>query len=146
MAVTGGISIDGIEGLEHILEAVGPREARNLNTATIHGIASQIAKSAKNKAPKDSGTLKRALKAKRRRARNPDKPFSDVMVEHGKNAKNDAWYWHFEEYGTVNKPARPFMQPAIDEVLPQIDEIYKKVFFKKLASRIKREQKKTRRG
>ena len=48
------------------------------------------------------------------------------MVEHGKDAKNDAWYWHFIEYGTVNGiAAKPFMQPAIDEIKPVIPAIYK---------------------
>lgn len=25
----------------------------------------------------------------------------------------DAFYWHFQEYGTVRQPARPFIRPAI---------------------------------
>jgi HK97 gp10 family phage protein len=144
--VSGGISIGGIPELAHIIDALGVRESRNLNRATIHAVAAVTTKAAKAKAPKDSGTLRRALKAKRRRAQNPDKPFSDVMVEHGKDAKNDAWYWRFVEFGTTEQAARPFIQPSIDEVRANIVPIYKEQFFKKLASRIKREQKKTRRG
>ena len=138
-----GIAIDGLEELSHIFDAVGPREARNLNRATIHGIAAVTAKDAKDKAPKDKGTLKKAIKAKRRRPKDPDKPFSDVVVEHGKDAKHDAFYWYMVEYGTTTQPARPFMQPAIDQVRPNIPAIYKEQFFKKLAQRIKRESKKT---
>ena len=140
-----GIAIDGLDELAHIFDAVGPREARNLNRATIHGIASVTAKEAKAKAPKDSGTLKKAIKAKRRKPKDPDKPFSDVMVESGKDAKYDGFYWHFVEYGTTTQQARPFMQPAIDQVRPNVPAIYKEQFFKKLAQRIKRESKKTQR-
>ena len=139
-----GIKIDGLPELGHILDAIGIKEARNLNRATIHAIAARTAKDAKSKVPKDTGTLKKAIKAKRRKPKNPDKPFSDVMVEHGKDAKNDAWYWHFIEYGTEKQAAQPFMQPAIDQIRPAIPAIYKEEFFKKLASRIKREQKKTK--
>ena len=138
-----GIDIDGMSELNAMLDDIAPREARNLNRAVIHGIAATIAKDAKANAPKgDSGNLKKAIKAKRRRPKNPDKPFSDVMVEHGKGAKNDGFYWRFLEYGTQRIAARPFIQPAIDAANQNILQIYKEQFFKKWAQKLKREAKK----
>lgn len=57
------------------------------------------------------GTLKRAIKAKARKPRNGVYQ-SNVIVEHGKNVKNDAYYWHMVEYGTTHSPAQPFIRPV----------------------------------
>lgn len=142
MAVSSGIKIEGMEDLKKVLDQMAPKASRNLMRSTIHAIAGQIAKEAKGQAPKDSGTLKKAIKAKRRRPKTPDKPFSDVMIEHGGQATNDAFYWRFVEYGTQNAPAHPFMQPAIDLMRPQVPAIMREQFGKKLEAMLKRAAKK----
>jgi HK97 gp10 family phage protein len=136
-----GVKIEGLEGLQDILGDLGPRAARNLNRSTIHAVAGIVRKEARKKAPKDEGTLKKAIKAKRRKPRHPDYPYSDVMVEHGRNAKNDAWYWRFVEYGTQDLPARPFIQPAIDGIRYDIPAIYRKEFANKLAKMLAKKRK-----
>ena len=152
-----GISIDGLDEIKYTLETLAPREARNLMRATVHGIAGQIAKTAKTKAPRGDGTLKKAIKPKRRKAKNPDKPFSDVMVEHGPEARHDAFYWRFVEYGTgggkgshiagqIMGNAQPFLRPAIDQARPEIPKIMKEQFGKKLEALLKRKAKKAARS
>lgn len=132
------IKIEGLDDIEAILGELLPKEARNLNRATIHAVASQVAKDARKKAPRDKGELRKAIKAKRRRPRLPDAPYSDVYVTHGKNAKHDAFYWRFVEYGTVGQPARPFIKPAADAVRRDIKQVYRDKFFLKLRARLKR--------
>ncbi len=142
MAVQKGIAIDGIDEIQDFLSKRAPKEARNLLRSTIHAVAGEIRKEAKRKAPRDEGTLRKAIKAKRRRPKHPDKPFSDVIVTNGKDARYDAFYWRFVEYGTQSQPARPFLRPAIDLMKPQIPGIFRKEFGKKLEQMAKRQAKK----
>lgn len=134
----------GADDLEEILETILPRHARNLARATVNGIAAEGRKQARANAPKDKGTLKKAIKNKRRRSP-PDKPVAEVYVEHGNDVKNDAFYWHFVEYGTAGKtsqPEQPFVRPAIDYVRGNLPSIMREQFVKKLESAAKRELKK----
>lgn len=142
MAVQKGISVEGLDELEKVLNMMAPKAARNLMRSTIHGVASEIAKEAKRKAPKDEGTLRKAIKAKRRRPKHPDAPFSDVIVTTGGTAKYDAFYWRFIEYGTTDQPEAPFFRPSIDLMRPQIPKIMEKQFGKKLETMLKRAAKK----
>ena len=136
------MSIEGTKDMERILETFAPNHSANLMRATVHGVASEIAKRAKKLAPKDTGTLRKSIKAKRRRGK-PGKTTSDVIADSGSNAKYNGFYWHFVEYGTsTGRPEQPFMRPARDEVFSQLDEIIEQQFIKKLQSTVKRQMKK----
>lgn len=137
--MTGGItvSIEGIEGVNRVLNEVGPREGRNLIRATVQDIASQLAKSAKENAPTDEGDLRAGIKAKRDKA-SRDKVSSSVRVF-------GAFYWRFLEYGDgPDGVEHAFFLKALQEMRPNMDRVYIDAFAKKLAARIKRELK--RRG
>lgn len=135
------MKVIGIEEVDKILSDIAPRHANNLMKATIHGVAGEIRDNAKKEAPKDEGTLKRAIKAKRRRGL-PGKPLSEVRVEHGNDARHDAFYWRFLEYGTVNHEAVPFISPAIEAVRADMVNIIRAQFGKKLEKALARERKK----
>ena len=140
------IGVIGLEEIDKVLSQLIPKHARNLSKSVIHGLASETVREAKIHVPTDKGTLKKAIKAKRRRGK-PNKPASDVIVEHGNSVKNDAFYWHMVEYGTGGKnpqPERPFLRPAKDLIQSNMAKILDEQFTKKLASLIKREQKKAR--
>lgn len=145
MAVKAGIEFTGMAELMENLD-LSIREARNLNRAVIHAVAGEIRNEARKKAPKDEGTLKKAIKSVRRKPKDINQPFSDVVVETGKNAKYDAFYWRFVEYGTITQPARPYFQPAIDDTRPQVPVIYRQQFGKKYEALLKRKAKKAGRG
>jgi HK97 gp10 family phage protein len=138
------VKIDGIKDVNKIFAELIPKHARNLSRAYVHGLASDMAKEAKKRVPIKTGTLKKAIKAKRRRGK-PDKPVSDVIVTQGKEEKNDGFYWFFVENGVggpVPQPERPFLRPAKDLVVAEMPKRSKEQFNKKLAALIKREQKK----
>lgn len=138
------VELIGLDEIEKVLEELTPKYARNLSRSFVHGLASETAKEAKKRVPIDTGTLKKAIKAKRKRS-TPDKPASDVIIEQGKSAKNDGFYWFFVEYGTggpVPQPEQPFLRPARDLITANLDKIAKQQFVKKLAALIKREKKK----
>lgn len=138
------LTIDGIEDLKKVLEEFAPKHAVNLSRSVIHSLASKIAKESKTLVPVNTGNLKKAIKAKRRRSK-PENPHSDVIIEKGKSKKNDGFYWHFIEYGTggpVPQPERPFLRPAKDLVVSQMPTILEQEFKKKLVGLINREKKK----
>lgn len=139
-----GFEITGTEDVQKILDDIAPKHARNLMRATIHGVASQIAKDAKKNAPRNTGTLKKAIKAKRKKSP-PDRPVSDVYVTHGANAKNDAYYWRFVERGTSGptaQPERPFIRPAAEKARANFEAILAEQFGKKLEKALARAAKK----
>lgn len=138
------IQITGVEDVQTILDDLIPRHARNIMRATIHGIAQTISKDAKLNAPVDTGNLKRAIKAKRKRS-HPDNPISEVIVTTGKNQKNDAFYWRFVEYGTAGEnpqSERPFIRPASDKARVNFKKTLAEEFGKKLEAAAIRESKK----
>lgn len=136
-----GFEITGTKDMQDIFEQIAPKHARNLLRATVQGVASTIAKDAKKGAPKDSGDLRKAIKAKRKKS-HPDKPMSVVKVEHGNNAKHDAFYWHFSEYGTTKQSETPYIRPAVDRARSNFESIMTQQFGKKLEALLKREAKK----
>jgi len=138
------VEVIGLEDIKKVLEELAPKHARNLSRAMVHGMASETAKEAKKRVPKKTGRLRKAIKAKRRRGK-PGQPVSDVIVESGKNAKNDGFYWRFVEFGTggpVPQPEQPFLRPAKDMIQSNMPKIVEEQFTKKLAAAVKREQKK----
>lgn len=145
--------VRGDKDIAHILETIVPSEANNLLRSTVDGVASEIKKKASIHA-RNRGlqTVSKALKNKRKKSP-PDKPVSQVFVEHGSGAKNDAWYWHFHEFGTAPRftksgksagriPERPFIRPAFDGVMANLPQTIREQFQKKLQKRIKAVQKK----
>lgn len=135
------MKVIGIEDIDKILTDITPRHANNLMRATIHAVAGEIRDEAKKDAPKDSGTLKKAIKAKRRRGL-PGKPVSEVRIEHGNDARHDAFYWRFLEYGTRKHSADPFIAPSIEKVRADMVNILKREFGTKLEKLLARERKK----
>ena len=126
--------------MENILADLAPRQARNIMRATVHGLAIKVRDEARKGAPKQSGTLKKAIKAERRKS-HPDKPMSQVWIASGKDATHDAYYWRFVEYGTVKQRARPFVAPAKEKVLADREALMRAEFGRKLEAALARARK-----
>lgn len=54
-------------------------------------------KAMKRAAPVDTGTLRRAIKMRKKKGR------QQIIITKGRGQKNDAWYWHFVEFGHLGK-------------------------------------------
>lgn len=63
--------------------------------------------------PKRTGNLSKSIQSIRRKAQNGQITFT-VTPSKGRNQKNDGWYAHFIEFGTVKQVAQPFMRPAFE--------------------------------
>ena len=129
-----GVSVVGDKEVMDILNSIAPREARNLARSTIHGIAAKITKGAKARVKVDSGALKKGIYTKRDKSP-PDRPVSTVRF------KDDVYYWRFVEHGTNrgnSLDARPFLKPAKQEVIANLNTILREEFQKKLTARLNR--------
>lgn len=129
-----GLEVVGDKEVMAILDSIAPKEARNLARSTIHGIASRITKGAKQRVSVDKGTLRKGIYTKRDKSP-PDRPVSTVRF------KPHAFYWRFVEYGTEkgnNLQAKPFLRPAKQEVMGNLNQILREEFQKKLTARINR--------
>ena len=141
-----GVTITGIADVNRVLRDVAPREARNLMKATVYDLTKQLADSARDRAPSDGPplTLKPAIKPKRQRGTR-DKIQAAVVVERGKSAKADGYFWRFLEFGTkTGIPEYGFFLRTVQELRPQIDRLYLETFVRKLEARLVRERR--RRG
>ncbi len=128
------VTITGIADVNRALTEVGPRVGRNLMRATVQDIAQQLAKSAKEFAPADTGGLKAGIKAKRDKATR-NTVSSSVRVY-------GAFYWRFLEYGDgPDGVDHAYFLKALQEMRPNMDRVYMEAFAKKLAARMKREMK-----
>lgn len=133
------LKVEGLEEVRAMLKDIAPRHARNLMRATIFGVAQEIRDHAKRAAPKDTGTLRKAIKAVRRKS-HPDAPVAEVRVTHGAQAKNDAFYWRFVEYGSAGdtpQPERPFIRPAAEKARTEFTDVVRRQFAKKLEAKLR---------
>ena len=135
-----GFAIEGLETTAEILTGLVPREIHNLSRAVVHGVAGEVAKLMKQRAPKDEGILRKAIKTKRGRA-SKTSVYSDVIITHGKSQKYNAWHWHFQEYGTQDHAAQPFVNPTVEEIAPKLPGIFDEQVLKKLDALLKRKAK-----
>ena len=130
-------SIEGLEDLRWTFRNLAPKEARNLARVTQFAVAQKVRDVIRRNAPKDTGTLEKAIVAVRRRG-TPDQPVSEVIVTRGKGQKHDAFYWFWQEFGTVKMPPQPFVIPSVEEVRPDLPVIYREQFgvkYQKLLAR-----------
>jgi len=134
------VEMVGLDDVLDILDQLPERRSKNLLRSTLNGVASEAAKAMKQRAPRQTGDLRKAIKPKRRRQKG-NKFQSDVVITHG-NVKNDAFYWHFVEYGTPKVGETPFIRPVVDSVKPRLKEILNSQFAKKVQAAINREIKK----
>lgn len=126
-----GMAIEGMDELIENLTGVLPREAHNLARSTVHAVAGQVRNGMRARAPKDTGTLRKAIMTKRNRG-TFTQVSSDVVITHGKNARYDAYYWFLVEWGSQNTPAQPYVNPTIEEMRPQLPDIFRQEWGKKL--------------
>ena len=134
------MTITGTADVAKVLREIAPREGINLVRTTVHDIAGQLAKSGKKNAPSDEGGLKKSIKHKRQRGK-PGVVISSVVVAEGVT-KVFPFYWRYLEYGQgPDGVEHAFFLRALQEMRPNMDNIYLQAFVKKLEARLARERK-----
>lgn len=126
------VEIKGIDGVNEILNSIGPREGYNLMRSTVHAIAAGISKDAKKSVPVDEGTLKKAIKHKRERAVG-GYVLSTVRVD------PSAFYWRFLEYGQgPDRVEYAMFLKAVEEFRTNSDAVFSREFGKKWEAAVAR--------
>jgi len=132
------IKIDGLKELEaRLLKLTKKSQGKCLRKALAAG-GRVIVKQAKANAPKKSGNLKKSITAKvtvKAGGKTPVRVPSGelIYVDMKKQAHilvgytTAAWYGGFVERGTSQKPARPYLRPAIDVKSGEAVEAFKNI-------------------
>lgn len=93
-----GITIEGLDSVVAALRETAPKEAKALARNTVQQVASDIAKDARQMAPRDDGILQRGITSRRRNTHGGSNFESVVYVRRDKGSV-DPYYWRFIEYG-----------------------------------------------
>ena len=145
MADSVSIKINGLDEVKNLLSNLAPKSAQNILRNTVYDIAAEVRDEAKDRVPVDSGNLRSAIKAERRRGTRGSIEAS-VNVTSGEAAKRDGWYWRFVEFGTRLKGARPFLLPASESVAARLDDLLSQLFVARYDREMARLAKKKARG
>lgn len=125
----------GVEDLNAKLAGLLPKEAKNLCRRVIFDIAKDLRDDIKKEAPvgndANPGTLRDAIIAKRERGTRESAEAS-VTIKRAKG-ESPTRYWHFWEFGTVDRAARPFIIPTTERMRDRLREIFETRFFSALA-------------
>lgn len=130
------VTITGIADVNRLLAQIAPNEARNLMRATVQGLASDLAKDARQRMPVDSGDMQKATRAKRERG-------SRTTLASSVRVAGIAFYWRYLEYGQgPDRVEHAFFLQTLEALRPDLDRRYLEIFVEKLIARLKRLNKK----
>jgi HK97 gp10 family phage protein len=115
----------GFKELAAAMRELPERVAKNALRSAVAAGATVVKNEAKNRAPVDTGEMRRDIQVKRERdsGKGPMVATYSVFVRSGKKSRlsgakrdvsKDSWFWRFVEFGTKNMAARPFMRPSFE--------------------------------
>jgi HK97 gp10 family phage protein len=114
MSVRITVRITGIEQVVKAMKEIGLRQSANVIRNSIHSQASQARDEVRANAP------------------------VHPVVEHGNNVKNDAYYWHMVEYGTIKMPAQPFIAPVIKKYMETAEPAVRQEVIERIEQKLQR--------
>ncbi len=115
------VGLFGMDELMQKLEAMGNKAGRIQNEA-LKKAGEKVLEPAIEKVPVDTGKLKETLDISKVKTKNGEK-YIEVGITKGDNS--EIFYGKFIEWGTSERPATPFLQPAYEENISNIQEIIK---------------------
>lgn len=122
MANATGKGLQNLGSLRRKLRAL-PDDLRAAIRAEFEAAAAEMEAEMKERVPKDTGTLEGLISSKV-----SADGFSAKIGFRGKRASRKGYYAKFQEFGTVDTPAQPFMVPAFEAVAPKaVKRIRKRV-------------------
>lgn len=128
--------IKGLAELEKKLRALPTAAAGKALRSAAMSAMTPIQKAAKANVRVRSGALKDAIRKSSRVG-----PKGEFAAEAGirmKTGKKQAgWRWHFEEFGTVNHSAHPFLRPAFDSESAKALQIFQERLAKNILKQAK---------
>jgi HK97 gp10 family phage protein len=119
-------NLTGFKELAAALRALGPKVVRNGLRSAVSAGAAVVRNEARQRAPVDTGEMRRDIQIKRERDSQGGDSVSarySVFVRSGKqsrlsgkgrNVQKDSFYWRYVEFGTSKMAAKPFLRPAFE--------------------------------
>lgn len=133
MALNAKLDFKDLEALANDLQALSKAENRKVLTAATRAGANVIRDEARRKAPVKTGKLKRNIVTMGRRSIKPNEAVSGVHIR-GRNPKTgnsdnamkatdpkNSFYWRFIEMGTSKMAAQPFIRPAFESKMSEME-------------------------
>jgi len=129
-----GLKIDGVDALLKVMDGI-EQDMIAANIQAVRAGARQFIKGAKKRCPvgkeareggrypHQPGNLKKSIKGKVLKVRNPGQAVAIVGPETGKRAKHDGFYGYWVEYGTSTAMPHPFMRPTEDEDKEKVNNV-----------------------
>ncbi len=118
------VKITGLDELKKDLKKLSEKTRKSIVVSSLRSGAVTFRQSARSLAPAKSGILKKAITVKKIRTKDrsivkfitawTQQRGGKNAVAQGSGTRNDAYYGHFVEYGTVHQSAQPFIRPAYD--------------------------------
>ena len=133
--------IDGLDELRKTLRDVSPAEGTRIARRTVTRIAREVRDATRNRAPVDTGNLRRSIKSKRSRG-GPGEAEAEVYVDRSGGRSGSGYHWHLLEFGTRKMPAQPFTNPTIEEYRPKVPGMYRDQWFRESAKEMEKRAKK----
>lgn len=107
-----------------------PAEARKLGYQTVLAVAGRVRDGLRRRIAKRTRAAEKSIYTRRGRGSTPDAPIVDVR------GGATAPYLIMLEFGTKKTRAQPYITPEVEETRPQLPEIYREEFVKKLVKSI----------
>lgn len=162
--------LQGVAELQQQLLALGAIQARKTLARAVRKALKPVLDEMQRRAPVDTGLLRDSLKLTIKRPKSGAVLVAGIKVAVGKGGgvkdiakaagnmlltakgkkvarkkawRNSAhWRWHFVEFGTKHKAARPFIRPTFDRNVPAMLQALKTDLAKEIAKTIKRNARK----
>ena len=136
-----GVTIEGAKELKKTLKDVSPAEGARIGRRTVTRIAREVRDAVRQRAPVQTGSLRRSIKSKRTRGR-PGEAEAEVYVDRSGGRSGSGYHFHFLEWGTVKMPAQPFVTPTVEEWRPKVPRLYQRYWWPEYAKEMEKRAKK----
>jgi HK97 gp10 family phage protein len=134
--------VEGLKALGKLLDELPARIQRNVLHGAVRATAKELVPALQAAAPVWSGRLEESITVRRESAaaaRTEARKTNKLWVAAGIALKGVAKrYWHFSEFGTVKRPARPWIRPTFAKMAPRLEQFIREY----VGKRIEREARK----
>ena len=139
------MKIDGLDEVIKNMEAIKDELKGDPLRSSLRKALTPIVNEAKALAPVDTGRLRDAIKTRPLPPDDIPAGFSDGQElfvvssrKKDKDAPDNAWYWHFVEFGTKNQNREPFLAPAFDSKRKEAIDVFVQEMRAQLQKNVKR--------
>jgi HK97 gp10 family phage protein len=123
-------SIEGLDGIEELLQIVYPAQAKTAVRTAGRKAGKIWQEAVEEKAPRDTGFLADHINVSTQAGEGDDNSTGSIAVVVA--PARQAFYAMFQEFGTKNQPAKPFVQPAYEEHKEEALEVFANELLKAL--------------